>query len=118
MSLRPSKDSNEIDLVGDGGIMKTVLKEGSGDLIPMMHTAVVHYTGKLLDGTVFDSSRNRGPLRFKVGAGEVILGWDKGVRSMKKGEVAILKCKPDYAYGSRGVGEANEGQFSHFSTPI
>ena len=48
MSVRPGKESkNEIDLSGNGGLVKTVVKEGSGDVIPMMHFASVHYTGKL-----------------------------------------------------------------------
>lgn len=66
-------------------------------------TAVVHYTGTLDNGTVFDSSRTRGqPFRFKVGRGEVIRGWDEGVAQMSVGQKAKLVCSPDYAYGSRG----------------
>ena len=63
----------------------------------------MHYVGKLLDGTVFDSSRDRNEaFSFKLGEGMVIKGWDKGVATMKKGEIAILTCAPDYAYGKRG----------------
>lgn len=66
-------------------------------------TAVVHYTGTLDDGTVFDSSRTRGkPFKFSVGRGEVIKGWDEGVAQMSVGQRAKLVCSPDYAYGSRG----------------
>jgi len=65
----------------------------------------VHYTGKLMDGTVFDSSVTRGtPFEFTLGAREVILGWDKGVATMRKGEKAILECAPEYAYGDMGAG--------------
>ncbi len=104
---RPGKaDSNaDIDLTGDGGIIKTILKEGAGEPIPAGMNAKVHYTGKLLNGTVFDSSRHRGkPFNFTVGKREVILGWDKGVQTMKKGEICNLTCSPDYAYGSSGIG--------------
>jgi len=65
----------------------------------------VHYTGKLLDGTVFDSSVKRGdPFKFKCGTGQVIRGWDEGVQSLKKGQKAYITCPPEYAYGIRGAG--------------
>jgi FK506-binding protein 4/5 len=63
----------------------------------------VHYTGRLLDGTVFDSSKTRNePFVFKIGKGQVIKGWDQGVATMKVGEHAFLTCSPEYAYGARG----------------
>uniref|UniRef100_A0A3P8PNY1 peptidylprolyl isomerase n=1 Tax=Astatotilapia calliptera TaxID=8154 RepID=A0A3P8PNY1_ASTCA len=59
--------------------------------------------GTLTNGKKFDSSRDRGsPFQFKLGAGEVIRGWDVGVAKMSLGQVAKLTCSPDYAYGSRG----------------
>ena len=65
----------------------------------------VHYVGTLhATGEKFDSSRDRGePLEFKLGAGQVIQGWDDGVASMAVGEKALLTCAPDYAYGSSGA---------------
>lgn len=61
----------------------------------------VHYVGTLLDGTQFDSSRGRDePFKFKLRAGQVIKGWDEAVESMKKGEVARVTLKPEYAYGT------------------
>ncbi len=100
-----SEESKDINITADGGIVKTILKEGSGEPIPAGMLAKVHYVGKLLNGTEFDSSRRRNsPFQFTVGAREVILGWDKGVATMKKGEVCILKCGPDYAYGRSGTG--------------
>ncbi|CBY32936.1 unnamed protein product [Oikopleura dioica] len=63
----------------------------------------VHYTGTLEDGSVFDSSRDRGqPFVFALGVGQVIKGWDEGVAQMAKGQRANLICTPDYAYGPRG----------------
>ena len=58
-----------------------------------------HYTGKLTDGTVFDTSRGflRGPFKFQIGAGDVIKGWDVGMLKMSKGEKATLTCTPDFA---------------------
>lgn len=95
-----------VELV-EGLLTKTILREGSGPNPPADGTQkmVMHYTGKLTDGTVFDSSVSRGtPFEFTLGAREVILGWDKGVATMKKGEKAILTCAPEYAYGDMGAG--------------
>lgn len=62
-----------------------------------------HYTGRLLDGTVFDSSVSRGqPFKFTIGQGQVISGWDRGFATMKVGEKAFLTCGPTYAYGASG----------------
>lgn len=72
-----------------------------------MFVIVAHYTGTLENGTVFDSSRKREePFKFTLGVGEVIKGWDLGFASMKKGERALLVCKPDYGYGASGQGSS------------
>ncbi|XP_072034788.1 peptidyl-prolyl cis-trans isomerase FKBP4-like [Amphiura filiformis] len=91
----------------DGGVLKAVKTEGVGDDGPMKgDTVYVHYVGTLVDGAKFDSSRDRGEkFSFKLGKGEVIKGWDIGVASMKRGEVAVLTCKPQYAYGNRQQGK-------------
>jgi FKBP-type peptidyl-prolyl cis-trans isomerase 2 len=61
----------------------------------------VHYTGKLEDGQVFDSSRDGEPLEFTVGAGEVIPGFDEAVRGMSVGEMKTVEIEPENAYGPR-----------------
>ncbi|MBN2463768.1 MAG: peptidylprolyl isomerase [Dehalococcoidia bacterium] len=62
-------------------------------------TVQVHYTGKLADGTVFDSSVERGPLEFTVGSGQLIEGFDNAVLGMKVGEKKTVTIPVDEAYG-------------------
>ena len=61
----------------------------------------VQYTGKLEDGTVFDSNQGAEPLEFNLGKGEVIPGFDKGLQGLKVGEEQTLKIAPEEAYGPR-----------------
>uniref|UniRef100_A0A8C8IDM7 peptidylprolyl isomerase n=1 Tax=Oncorhynchus tshawytscha TaxID=74940 RepID=A0A8C8IDM7_ONCTS len=81
-----------------------VKQEGTGTELPMTGDKVfVHYVGTLMDGTLFDSSRERGEkFSFELGKGQVIKAWDLGVATMKVGEISQLICKPEYAYGTAG----------------
>lgn len=90
--------------IGKNGLKKKLVKEGDGWETPSTGDEVeVHYTGTLLDGTKFDSSRDRGtPFKFKLGQGQVIKGWDEGIKTMKKGENAIFTIPPELAYGESG----------------
>ena len=63
-------------------------------------TVKVHYTGKLPDGTVFDTSLNEEPLEFTIGEGQVIPGFEEAVIGMNPGQTKITKIRPDKAYGS------------------
>ncbi len=64
-------------------------------------TAQVHYTGRLEDGEVFDSSDGGEPLEFEVGAGQVIFGFDEGVRGMNVNDKKRIEIEADDAYGQR-----------------
>jgi len=87
------------------GLMYIILKEGNGATPTSGALVEAHYTGRLLDGTKFDSSVDRGkPLLFLVGRGEVIKGWDEAFLSMKTGEKRILIIPPGLAYGDKGMG--------------
>ncbi|KAJ4966096.1 hypothetical protein NE237_017945 [Protea cynaroides] len=90
--------------IGKQGLKKKLVKEGEGWDTPENGDEVeVHYTGTLLDGTQFDSSRDRGtPIKFTLGQGQVIKGWDEGIITMKKGENAIFTIPPELAYGASG----------------
>lgn len=90
----------------DDQLRVEVIAEGEGLLIPMHATVTVHYNGTLEDGTLFDSSYTRGqPLKFKVGAGEVIRGWDLAVLQLKKRSKAKVTIPPSLAYGEEGLGD-------------
>ena len=102
--LEDYKVGEEKNVTEDGGVKKKVTKKGSGWKRPEKGDKVfVHYVGTLLDGTKFDSSRDRGdPFSFELKTGRVIKGWDEGVATMAKGEVCVLTCSSEYAYGERG----------------
>lgn len=77
-------------------------------------TVRVHYTGKLGDGEVFDSSRDRDPLEFTLGGGQVIAGFDDAVTGMKPGDEKTVTIPAEQAYGPRRdemVGEVPRAQF-------
>ncbi|HEX6505311.1 MAG TPA: FKBP-type peptidyl-prolyl cis-trans isomerase [Terriglobales bacterium] len=79
------------------------IKEGTGPVATPGHTVKVDYTGWLTNGKKFDSSVGSGkPFDFKLGASEVIKGWDEGVAGMKVGGKRQLKIPPDLAYGANG----------------
>jgi hypothetical protein len=80
---------------------------------------VVHYIGRLKDGTIFDESyKRKKPFEFRIGKRNVILGWDLGVKSMKIGETAILTCAPDYAYGNRAIGPIPANSTLYFEVEL
>src|SRR5437879_7166238 len=81
------------------------LAVGSGAEAKSGKTVSVHYTGWLTDGKKFDSSKDRGrPFDFRLGAGQVIKGWDEGVSGMKVGGKRKLTIPPEKGYGASGAG--------------
>ncbi len=92
-------------ILAEEGYYYVITKEGEGDSPKPTTPVTAHYEGKLLDGTVFDSSIKRGePFPFSVGEGQVISGWDYAFLSMKKGEKRTIILPPDLAYGKQGAG--------------
>ncbi len=80
-----------------------VTKQGAGEPAVNGKTLLVHYTGTLQDGTVFDSSIPRGqPFPVNLGSGEVIRGWELGLLGMKVGEERTLTIPPELGYGKDG----------------
>ena len=91
--------------VGAGFLEIEDLQVGEGIEVANGDQVTVHYTGWLIDGTKFDSSLDRGkPFTFKLGARQVIQGWDRGVRGMQVGGIRKLTIPPELAYGDRAVG--------------
>jgi FKBP-type peptidyl-prolyl cis-trans isomerase len=89
----------------NSGLEYTETLAGTGAQAVAGKTVSVHYTGKLTNGKVFDSSLTRGtPIEFKLGAGRVIKGWDEGIALMKVGGKATLTIPPELGYGERGAG--------------
>ncbi|HWH69445.1 MAG TPA: FKBP-type peptidyl-prolyl cis-trans isomerase [Candidatus Sulfotelmatobacter sp.] len=87
------------------GLAFVDMVKGSGASPTSGKNVTVHYTGWLENGTKFDSSVDRGvPFTFRIGAGEVIPGWDEGVMSMKVGGKRKLIIPPQLGYGAQGAG--------------
>jgi FKBP-type peptidyl-prolyl cis-trans isomerase len=88
------------------GLNYADLRVGDGPAAEPGKRIVFHYTGWLKGGTRFDSSLDRGePHKFVLDNGEVIKGWDEGMRGMKPGGKRRLIIPPNLAYGSRGSGD-------------
>lgn len=87
------------------GLYYVMTQEGNGEMPAKGDNVKVHYTGKLLNGKVFDSSIERGePIEVPIGMGYVIPGWDEGIMMMSKGEKGVLYIPYYLGYGDRGAG--------------
>lgn len=92
-------------MITKSGLNYVEVEAGEGKAAKKGQRVAVHYTGRLENGTVFDSSHKRGePIRFTLGVGQVIAGWDEGISLMKEGGKATFIIPPDLGYGARGAG--------------
>ena len=91
----------------DNGLIIENMEIGDGTEAQDYNKVVVNYTGKLEDGSIFDSSLNPGrePFTFTLGIGSVIKGWDIGVKGMKVGGRRRLTIPPELGYGNNGAGD-------------
>ena len=99
-----SMSDNATNQTLENGLQIEDTQVGTGQEIKPGDFVTMHYTGRLEDGTVFDSSVERNqPFEFQVGVGQVIQGWDQGVPGMKVGGTRTLTIPSDLAYGEQGV---------------
>ncbi|MGR5061575.1 FKBP-type peptidyl-prolyl cis-trans isomerase [Photobacterium sp. DNB22_13_2] len=100
------------------GLQYLVLQEGTGSVHPKASDKVtVHYHGTLLDGTVFDSSVERGET-IQFGLNQVIKGWTEGVQLMVEGEKTRFFVPADLAYGNRAIGAIPPGSVLIFDVEL
>lgn len=88
----------------DSGLQVAIVEEGDGEQAEAGKIVRVHYTGQLGDGSTFDSSAGGEPIRFTLGSGSVIPGWDEGIAMLNEGDRALLVIPPDLGYGEAGSG--------------
>ena len=89
----------------ESGLYYVVQEQGKGPEVDAGDEVTVHYRGKLIDGTPFDASYDRGePFKFNVGQGRVIPGWDEGLQQLREGSKATFYIPSPLAYGARGAG--------------
>lgn len=103
-TIRPTAKEGVIKL--PSGLKYTDLQIGTGDSPQVGQTIAVHYTGTLENGQKFDSSHDRQePIHFVFGVGQVIKGWDEGLKTMKVGGRRTLIIPPELGYGAHGAGD-------------
>jgi FKBP-type peptidyl-prolyl cis-trans isomerase len=87
------------------GVAIKDISVGTGAVAAAGDVITTHYVGRLTDGRVFDSSRDRGtPISFLLGSGQVIKGWDEGINGMRVGGTRVLTISPEFGYGAQAVG--------------
>jgi peptidylprolyl isomerase len=99
-------NNNRNILTMDNGLIIENIESGDGIEAQDYNKIVVNYTGKLEDGSIFDSSLKPGrePFTFTLGVGSVIKGWDIGVKGMKVGGKRKLTIPSELGYGDKGAG--------------
>jgi peptidylprolyl isomerase len=86
-------------------LKKEIIEQGQGRIAGQGDNVTVHYVGRLIDGTKFDSSRDIDrPFNFNLGTGQVIAGWDQGILGTRQGDKIKLTISPELAYGDQVVG--------------
>jgi len=96
--------SSRVATTTASGLTYIITERGNGERAVAGKTVTVHYTGLLTSGAKFDSSLDRSdPIKFLLGAGRVIKGWDEGIAKMRVGDKAMLIIPPQLGYGVKGT---------------
>ena len=104
---RAPRASSAAAITTPSGLIYLITKKGTGPQLKAGDTVIMNYTGAFTNGMTFDSSHERKqPFAFKLGAGQVIKGWDEGVATLHVGDHAILVIPGKLAYGPRGIPNA------------
>ena len=118
ISIFSGSDSNTSLLQKQEVLVQDVVV-GAGDVAVAGDRVTVHYTGRFVDGTTFDSSVDRGePFQFILGVGQVIKGWDDGIAGMKVGGKRILSVPPEFGYGANDYGPIPGGSTLIFEVEL
>ncbi len=103
---QPTSRKINVEYTTASGLKYKIIQEGNGAKAASGNTVRVHYTGTLTNGTKFDSSRDRNdPIKFKLGVGQVIKGWDEGIALLRVGDRAIFTIPPQLGYGDVSMGD-------------
>ena len=102
--MTEEKKEEYINITEDGGVKKKIIKEGTGAQAVEGAEVHVNYIGRNKDNQIFDQTKDK-PFTFKIGSGQVIKGWEIGVKTMKIGEKSEFILSPEYAYGDKKVSD-------------
>jgi FKBP-type peptidyl-prolyl cis-trans isomerase len=109
---------NSFNTANNNQLITQDVVTGRGEVAKTGSRITVHYTGRLEDGTVFDSSVGKTPFSFTLGGGEVISGWDTGVEGMRVGGKRLLVIPPNLAYGAQDYGPIPGGSTLIFEVEL
>lgn len=115
----PNPEPDETFEVRASGLGVEELNPGFGPEVKVGDEIAVHYVGRLEDGTVFDSSRQRGtPLTFRIGDGRMIKGWEEGLLGMRQGGIRKLIIPPHLGYGEHRQGKVPPNAILEFEVEL
>ena len=115
----PEPAPEAVERTTDSGLAYTIHRQGDGPGPEKGDLVIVHYTGMLADGTVFDSSYDREePVSFRLSSGQVLPGWEEGILLLREGAKASFIIPPELAYGDMGFGPVPENETLKFDVEI
>ncbi len=115
----PEPAPEAVERTTESGLAYTIHRQGDGPGPEKGDLVIVHYTGMLADGTVFDSSYDREePVSFRLSSGQVLPGWEEGILLLREGAEASFIIPPELAYGDMGFGPVPENETLKFEVKL